>query len=156
MSNNLELSIANRADINELVRISKAAFDSDVNVGGTSVGGPPEYDSYNWHIEIQKNGYLYSAKIDGRIIGGAILFADALDSSILNIGRIFIDPNEFHKGYGLDLMLSIEEIMARYNLFRLETPIWNIRTNCFYKKLGYIEVRRDKEFVYYEKKIKRS
>ena len=36
--------------------------------------------------------------------------------------------------------------------FTLDTPIWNVRTNAFYRKLGYTEVRRDNEFVYYEKR----
>ncbi len=153
MSNSLELKRAEIADVDELVRISKAAFDSDVNVGGTMCGGPPEYDSFDWHVEMMINGCLYAVKKSGRIIGGAILFIDNSDIRILNIGRIFIDPKEFRKGYGLDLMKSIELLMPYVKLLRLETPIWNIRTNSFYKKLGYKEIKRDNEFIYYEKSI---
>ena len=31
--------------ISTLVKISKSAFESDIEVGASSIGGPPEYDS---------------------------------------------------------------------------------------------------------------
>lgn len=37
--------------------------------------------------------------------------------------------------------------------FYLDTPIWNVRTNRFYKKLGYLEYKRDDELIYYVKNI---
>lgn len=37
--------------------------------------------------------------------------------------------------------------------FTLDAPAWNTRTNCFYSKLGYSEVRRDGEFIYYLKSV---
>jgi len=36
---------------------------------------------------------------------------------------------------------------------KLDTPIWNERTNQFYKKFGYTEIGRDNESVYYEKQM---
>ena len=36
--------------------------------------------------------------------------------------------------------------------FTLDTPVWNVRTNAFYTKLGYAEVRRDDQFIYYSKR----
>ena len=36
--------------------------------------------------------------------------------------------------------------------FTLDTPIWNVRTNAFYAKLGYKEAKRDEECVFYSKK----
>ena len=44
--------------------------------------------------------------------------------------------------------------MARTNcLYKLtlDTPVWNIRTNAFYEKLGYKKIKQDDEFVYYSK-----
>lgn len=38
-------------------------------------------------------------------------------------------------------------------LFALDTPLWNVRTNRFYQKLGYKEHKRDDEFAYYVKQI---
>lgn len=35
--------------------------------------------------------------------------------------------------------------------FTLDTPIWNVRTNSFYSKLSYMEIKCNKEFVFYLK-----
>lgn len=40
----------------ELVRISKAAFESDVLVGASIGDVPPQYDSVEWHIEMKDIG----------------------------------------------------------------------------------------------------
>ena len=37
--------------------------------------------------------------------------------------------------------------------FMLDTPLWNVRTNRFYQKLGYVEYKRDREFAYYIKTV---
>ena len=92
---------------------------------------------------------LYKLVDDYKIVGGALLF---LKDDVLNIGRIFIAPEYFRKGYGIFMMQQIEESFAEVKVFTLDTPIWNIRTNAFYQKLGYEEVRRDGDFVYYEKR----
>ena len=49
------------------------------------------------------------------------------------------------------MMQKIEALYPSVKEFTLDTPIWNIRTNSFYKKLGYTEVKRDNEFVYFSK-----
>ncbi len=142
--------------IKEIVRISVAAFDSDVAVGAPSLGGPPYYDSISWHNKMMNSGNLISAVDDGKIIGAALIFPDKRDESMLYIGRIFIDPLLFHKGYGRKLMQLIETTNPKYTKFYLDTPIWNVRTNSFYTKMAYREIRRDTEFVYYEKLIMRT
>ena len=48
-------------------------------------------------------------------------------------------------------MQEIEALYPSAKEFTLDTPIWNIRTNAFYTKLGYTEVRRDNDFIYYSK-----
>ena len=50
------------------------------------------------------------------------------------------------------MMESIESMFPDAKELVLDTPIRNRRTNAFYTKLGYTEVRRDKEFIYYSKK----
>ena len=69
----------------------------------------------------------------------------------LNIGRIFIGPEDHRKGYGVFMMQAIEALFPSVKEFTLDTPIWNSRTNSFYMKLGYTEVRRDNDFVYFSK-----
>lgn len=128
--------------------ISKQAFDSDVEVGATSAGGPPGYASLKYHMKMARSNHLYKLMDNGLIVGGAILF---LDGDTLNIGRIFVSPEHFHKGYGIYMMREIEALYPEVKTFTLDTPVWNTRTNAFYTKLGYTEVRRSSEFIYYSK-----
>ena len=85
---------------------------------------------------------------NGVILGGAILFRQG---DTLNIGRIFIDPQHFRKGYGILMMREIEALYPDVRVFTLDTPVWNKRTNAFYTGLGYSEVTRDADLVYYSK-----
>lgn len=138
-------------EINALVAISMAAFHTDVLVGGDENEGPPGYDSPEWHKQMLQEGHVYSyLSEDDRIIGGAILFEGDND---LYIGRIFIDPQFLRCGYGMKLMEEIEKTFSNIGLIKLDTPVWNTRTNQFYKKCGYTEVAKDNEDVHYEKHI---
>ena len=138
--------------IERIVAISKAAFDSDIDIGACEPGGPPDYDSIPWHIQMKKEGHLFQAVIYGEIVGGAILFLDK-DGETLYIGRIFIDPVHHRKGYGLSLMKMVEAYYPGIKKIKLDTPLWNVRTNAFYTKLGYHEVKRDEGFTYYQKEF---
>ena len=144
----LQFLKAGTADAVSLMCISKKAFDSDVEVGASCAGGPPGYNSLPFHTKMARMNCLYKLVDDYKIVGGALLF---LKDNELNIGRIFVDPEYFRKGYGIFMMQQIEESFAEVKVFTLDTPIWNVRTNAFYQKLGYVEVRRDGDFVYYEK-----
>ena len=97
-------------------------------------------------------GHLLQTVVDGEIVGGAILFLDK-DDETLYIGRIFIDPVHHRKGYGLSLMKMAETCYPGIKKIKLDTPLWNVRTNAFYTKLGYYEVKRDEWFVYYQKEL---
>ena len=145
----LQFLKAGSADAVSLMCISKKAFDSDVEVGAKSAGGPPGYNSLSFHTKMARMNCLYKLVDDYKIVSGALLF---LKDNELNIGRIFVDPEYFRKGYGIFMMQQIEESFAEAKVFTLDTPIWNVRTNAFYQKLGYVEVRRDGDFVYYEKR----
>ena len=148
----MKLENAQWEHIERIVAISKAAFDSDINMGAPEPGGPPDYDSIPWHMQMLNEGHLLQAVADGEIVGGAILFVDD-DGETLYIGRIFIDPAHYRKGYGLSLMELVESHYAGIRKIKLDTPLWNVRTNAFYTKLGYREVKRDEEFAYYEKEL---
>ena len=92
----LQLLKAGTSDTLTLNGISKHAFDSDVFVGGPSAGGPPGYMSLSFHMKMARQGHLYKLTEEGLIVGGAILF---LQGEALNIGRIFVAPEHFRKGY---------------------------------------------------------
>ena len=146
----MKLEKAEKMQLEKIVVISKRAFETDIEVGGAIRDYPPEYDSVIWHEQMLNEGHLLQAVITGEIVGGAILFLDK-DGETLYIGRIFIDPVHHRKGYGLSLMKMVETYYSGIKKIKLDTPLWNVRTNAFYTKLGYREVKRDEEFAYYQK-----
>ena len=145
----LQFLKAGTADAVCLMCISKKSFDSDGEVGAKCAGGPPGYNSLSFHTKMARMNNLYKLVDDYKIVGGALLF---LKDDELNVGRIFVAPEHFRKGYGIFMMQQIEENFPEVKVFTLDTPIWNVRTNAFYQKLGYEEVKRDGDFVYYEKR----
>ena len=146
----LQFMKAGTSDAPVLTGISRQAFNSDVKAGAASSGGPPGYQSVPFHVRMARMNHLYKlADENGVILGGAILFRKG---DTLNIGRIFIDPQHFRKGYGLLMMREIENLYPDVRLITLDTPVWNTRTNAFYTRLGYSEVKRDDSFVYYSKR----
>lgn len=146
----LQFMKAGTSDAPVLTGISKQAFDSDVEVGAVSPGGPPGYQSVSFHVKMARMNHLFKLVDEtGVILGGAILFRQG---DTLNIGRIFIDPQHFRKGYGILMMREIEAMFPDVKVLTLDTPVWNIRTNALYSRLGYSEVKRSADFVYYSKK----
>jgi len=146
----LQLLKANTADALTLVGISKHAFESDVEVGASELCGPPGYKSLPFYTKMARMNCLYKLVEDnGLTVGGAVLF---IKDNEMNVGRIFVAPKHYRKGYGIFMMQRIEEMFPDVQIFTLDTPVWNVRTNAFYQKLGYVEVRRDNDFVYYEKR----
>ena len=148
----MKLENAEWKHIERIVEISIRAFKTDIEVGGAIGNCPPEYDSVAWHEQMLNEGHLLQAVVDGEIVGGAILFLDK-DGEALYIGRIFLDPVHHRKGYGLALMKMVEAHYSGIRKINLDTPLWNVRTNAFYTKLGYCEVKRDEEFAYYQKEL---
>ncbi|MBQ3864705.1 MAG: GNAT family N-acetyltransferase [Clostridia bacterium] len=144
----LQLVKAGISDALTLNEISRRAFDSDIQVGAASPGGPPGYMSLSFHTEMAQQGHLYKLTDEGLIVGGAILF---LNNNVMNVARIFVAPEYFRKGYGIYIMQEVENMFPEVKEFTLDTPVWNIRTNRFYSKLGYKEIKRDNEFVFYAK-----
>ena len=146
----LQFLKAGTADALTLVGISKHAFDSDVEVGASVVCGPPGYKSLQFYTKMARMNCLYKLiDEDGFTVGGAVLY---VKDNEMNVGRIFVAPEQYRKGYGIFMMQEIEAMFPEVQTFTLDTPIWNVRTNAFYQKLGYEEVNRDGNFVYYEKR----
>lgn len=146
----MELVLAKSQDAIVLTAISKKAFDSDVEVGASQTGGPPGYKSLEFHAKMAAQKHLYTLYHDGLIAGGAILFKEGTH---LHIGRIFIDPEYFRQGLGTKLMKIIENLYSDVVTITLDTPLWNVRTNSFYQKLGYEIEKKDHEFAYYIKRL---
>ena len=142
---------ADQNQIETIVGMSVRAFETDMNVGGKKGDCPPEFDSVEWHRKMALEGHLYQAMIGKELVGAAVVFLDESKSSVY-IGRIFIDSIYHRKGYGILLMKCIENEFLDVSEINLDTPVWNVRTNAFYEKLGYKKVRIEDGFVFYQKK----
>ena len=129
----MHIVIAEENQIKTIVDMSVRAFETDINVGGTKGDCPPEYDSVEWHKQMAREGHLYQAMIGNDIVGAAIVFPDET------------------KGYGIQLMECIEKNYPSAAEFNLDTPSWNVRTNAFYEKLGYQNIKEEDGFVFYRK-----
>jgi ribosomal protein S18 acetylase RimI-like enzyme len=148
----IELMRADPADAVELADISNRSFHSDVQCGGKGEGGPPGYDSPEWQARIMGKSHYYKVLLDGKMIGGAIIFPKG--GVDCHLGRIFIDPAHHRKGIGTEV---IRRIIAEYPLVKkwsLETPPWNTRTREFYLKQGFRIAVESKEDLFFEKSIK--
>lgn len=136
--------------IEKIVEMSIRAFETDVNVGGAKGDCPPEFDSVEWHKQMDREGHLYQAMIGKDLVGAAIVFPDETNNRVY-IGRIFIDSIYHRKGYGIRLMECVEKNYQFATEFNLDTPSWNERTNTFYKRLGYRITKIEDGFVFYKK-----
>lgn len=75
--NRITLLRATKEQVPLIVQISKESFDSNIEVGAKVKGGPPYYDSVEWHEQMIEEGHLYAAIEKDKIIGGDILFQDS-------------------------------------------------------------------------------
>ena len=65
----LEFVKAGTSDALTLNCISKQSFDSDMEVGAPSAGGPPGYMSLKFHMKMARSGNLHKLTDNGLIIG---------------------------------------------------------------------------------------
>ena len=145
------------ADAAALTAVQIAAFEHDaVLYPGIEPGGPPGYDSVADMRQRIEQAETYKMVLDGRCIGGLVVFDMGLQH--YHLGVIFIDPACHNRGIGTQAMRFIEQTFpaARWTL---DTPQWATRNHHFYEKLGYvrtgeIHIEGDDTLLYaYEKRI---
>jgi GNAT superfamily N-acetyltransferase len=135
----VSIQLAEPKDAERLVDISKRAFDSDVEVGAPGKGGPPGYDSVEYHRKSIQDASFDYLKImyDEKIVGGTSVFK--IGELHYEIFNVFIDPDYHRLGIGKQ---SFELIKARYpqaKKWTLDTPVWNTRTKSYYEQLGFTQ-----------------
>ena len=166
MSNGFSMNAANeiavrRAEMEDaeiLTGICKKAFDSDSEVGAPGPGGPPGYDSVEWNRSIIGNPYLQYYKIlrGGDIVGGFIAGDRGPGYQVCE--RIWVNPDYMRKGIGKKAFEIVWLGYPSAELWALGTPEWNVRTNPFYRKLGFVQIGKTHDLPqwsgnYYEKKL---
>jgi RimJ/RimL family protein N-acetyltransferase len=142
-------------DAKTLALVSGRAFDNDVNYGAPGAGGPPGYKHDLWQLRMMSRGHYYKIILDeglASIIGGFIIFQNPYGDC--ELGRIFIDPEYQNQGIGTQAMAFMEQAFPEARRWTLGTPLWNLRTQHFYEKAGYVKRGTDSRGgVLYEKII---
>jgi GNAT superfamily N-acetyltransferase len=149
---------AQSTDAGVLTETCKRAFDSDSEFGAPGPGGPPGYDSVEWNSSRIQNRYLQYYKIlNGDTIVGGFIAGDR-GPGYQVCERIWVDPDHMRQGIGQRTFEIIWEGYPQADLWALGTPEWNVRTNPFYQKLGFVKIGTTHEYPhwsgnYYEKSI---
>jgi len=134
----IEIVPAVDADAEPLAAISRRAFEHDVNYGAPGPCGPPGYDSAGWQQEMIRNGRFFKVLEQDRLVGGFVLFR--LEDGSVEFGRAFLEPECQNRGIGAELLRFAEGVFAETKRLVLDTPSWNLRTQHFYEKGGYVKV----------------
>ncbi|TET09204.1 MAG: hypothetical protein E3J86_08820 [Candidatus Thorarchaeota archaeon] len=153
----VSIMLASVEDAATLTVTCKRAFDSDSEFGAPGPGGPPGVDSIEWNVDKIKNSYLQYYKIikGTTIVGGFIVGDRGPDYQICE--RIWIDPDHMRGRIGSKTFELIWQMYPSADLWALGTPEWNLRTNPFYQKIGFIKIGTTHEHSwagnYYEKRF---
>jgi len=150
----LELVPASKQDLDLLTQICIRAFHSDIECGGTEVGGPPGYDDVAYQRRALERADYLMIQADGATVGGFHVLRDAPDEFYLS--QLFLDPRLHHQGVGTRAMELMFERYAQARIWRTDTPAWNTRTRPFYLKLGFQIVKEEEGFLHFEKRTKSS
>jgi GNAT superfamily N-acetyltransferase len=142
-------------DAGLLAKISKRAFENDVQFGAPARGGPPGYDAPEWQAQVAREATAYYViEHQGDVVGGMIVFGSSGDYWL---GRMFVDPTAQNQGIGARAIDLLEGEFPEAKRWALETPQWNTRNHRFYEKLGYARVGlADSGDYLYEKCVTRS
>jgi len=151
----LRFEKARPEDAVTLASISGRAFDDDIHFGAPGKGGPPGYKSDIWQIRMMARGHYYKINLvdtSELIIGGFIVFQNSYGDC--ELGRIFIDPEYQNQGFGTQTMAFMESVFPEARRWTLGTPLWNLRTQHFYEKVGYVRIGTEgRDGVRYEKSM---
>ena len=149
----LHFEIAEVNDAQVLTSISISAFHTDFKVAGRSTrGGPPGYDSIEFHKKMIKDATKFFKIIVDNITIGALWFCRD-NSNGAYLYRLFIDPQYHRKGIGLQLFDFLFKTFPDIKTWTLKVPIWNTRTPNFYQKVGFKIIDRSDRFLFFEKSI---
>jgi ribosomal protein S18 acetylase RimI-like enzyme len=140
---------ATPADAEDLVKMQIVAFHDDARLyPGEEESGPPGYDSVDVMLERISEAIVYKIVMDGRIIGGIIIYDHGQGEMHLDV--INIAPEYHNQGIGTQAMQFIEQAHPAEK-WTLHTPGYAIRNQHFYEKTGYVKTEEvyDGDFLLY-------
>jgi GNAT superfamily N-acetyltransferase len=79
----------------------------------------------------------YKILLEGRIVGGVIIAADAEKFHMENFWRIFIEPVYQDRGIGQEALRQIYRLHPDVKRWRLGTPEFHTKNRYFYERMGF-------------------
>ena len=122
------------AEANELLKIQKQAFHSDL-IKYKDYHTSPASESLDYFFFRMQHSLHYSIFVDGRLAGGICLVRQTKDHNYLY--RIFLGSEFQNKGLGSKILQELEKQLPKVKKWSLDTPKDNHRNRHFYEKFGY-------------------
>ncbi len=136
---NLTFERATAADAETLVRLQIAAFHDDARLyPGVEIGGPPGYDSVEATLRKIHQEEFYKILCDGQAVGGIGVVDEG--QGHFHLDMLYIHPDYHSRGIGTQAMRFIEQTYPAATKWTLDTPVYAVRNQHFYEKLGYVKV----------------
>lgn len=143
---------AEKNDLEEILKLQYLAYQSEAALFGNKDIPPLKQTLEEVISEYETGIVLKMTGEDGRIIGS--VRAHEKDGTVY-IGKLMVDPDHRHKGYGRRLLLEVEKYFPgkRYELFTSTRSKSNIRLyeSAGYKQFDLKAVDEELVFVYMEK-----
>jgi RimJ/RimL family protein N-acetyltransferase len=100
-----------------------------------------------------KFGDYYKIVAGKQIIGGIVILRKGARE--YEVGRIHIEPEFQNQGIGTEAFQFLSEAYPLAKRWTLGTPAWNKRTQHFYKKVGFVEIGKDRDGgILFERRIR--
>jgi len=134
---NVSLIEASELDSGRFAEIAKAAYESDVDYGASTPGGPQGYDSPAYYEKSLRYIGCYAILLGEDVVGGVMV---SVGGGHGTVERLFIDPAHHREGVGSEAMRLVEERYPDATLWTLGAPEWNTRAPQFLEKNGFKQI----------------
>lgn len=137
------VELAKIDDAEEIAKCAREAYKDEKYRFANEKDSYDGYPSTNWVIHDIKKYTYYKILLDKKIIGGAYIWEKS--DGVYIIEDFCIHPSYQNKGYGKEALLQLEKINLNIKVWTLTTPIYSIRNQHLYERLGYREIGRGEE-----------
>jgi len=136
----MEIYLAERADLNEILELQKIAYIQEAEIYNDFSIQPLTQTRESLQKEWQ-DGTILKAILDGQIVGS--VRAQEVDQ-ICKIGKLIVNPAYQNRGIGRKLMAEIERVYQSCSAYELFTGDKSKKNLALYRKLGYKEHKTER------------
>lgn len=136
----IKVLIAREMDARSLTETQQRTFldDNRNKPNGCSLELSPGADSIAWNLNWIQHAVYYKILLEGRIVGGIIVFP--ITGEHYELGRIWVDPDYQNQGIGQESMRSLFSFHSHVKKWTLGTTEWAVRNQRLYEALGFVRI----------------